>query len=293
MFSGCLLFVTSPVSVHGEVLEFPLSSYEVSGLVLSFGGQGSSDKCGCMRSGGYRVASQRQQREFPLSSYEVSGLVLSFGGQGSSEKCGCMRSRGYRVASQRQQRVGAISFCRQLLYEYWPFGVILSSSVAPRLSGDNLSLRGSSDETESSLSVARRRKDDSLSLRGSLRKRSQTSLSLADGEEEIVDYLPLRGSPRRRRTALSLWVDILDSEGKSKSFVRFFLAVALVDGDIWLSVGGSPPRRRSSLSMPLRDSYRDQREMKGSTCVSYVLWNERSGRFINTGECYSPTSGPK
>uniref|UniRef100_A0A0D3BJ14 Uncharacterized protein n=1 Tax=Brassica oleracea var. oleracea TaxID=109376 RepID=A0A0D3BJ14_BRAOL len=161
---------------------------------------------------------------------------------------------------------------------------ILSSSVAPRLSGDNPSLRGSSDETESSLSVARRRKDDSLSLRGSSRKRSQTSLSLSlwlTARKEIVNYLPLYGSPRRRRTALSLWVDILESE------------VALVDGDIWLSVGGSPPRRRSSLSMPLRDSYRDQREMKGSACVSYVLWNERLGRFINTGECYSPTSGPK
>ncbi|CAN7085743.1 unnamed protein product, partial [Brassica oleracea var. botrytis] len=50
------------VWVCGPSSEFPLSSYEVSGLVLSFGGQGSSDKCGCMRSGGYRVASQRQQR---------------------------------------------------------------------------------------------------------------------------------------------------------------------------------------------------------------------------------------
>ncbi|KAF3522437.1 hypothetical protein F2Q69_00049775 [Brassica cretica] len=64
MFSGCLLFVTSPVC--GPSSEFPLSSYEVSGLVLSFGGQGSSDKCGCMRSGGYRVASQRQQRLLPI-----------------------------------------------------------------------------------------------------------------------------------------------------------------------------------------------------------------------------------
>ncbi|KAF2577075.1 hypothetical protein F2Q68_00005824 [Brassica cretica] len=93
---------------------------------------------------------------------------------------------------------------------------ILSSSVAPRLSGDNPSLRGSSDETESSLSVARRRKDDSLSLFVAPRGNEARPLSLSlwlTARKEIVDYLALYGSPRRRRTALSLWVDILESEG--------------------------------------------------------------------------------
>ena len=109
----------------------------------------------------------------------------------------------------------------------------------PFREGDSLFLHGSStcrrnsmspwdsDETRSSLSVARRRKGDSLSLSlflcDSWRKRSQTSLSRwLTSTKEIVDYLPLRGASRRRRTALSFWVDKLESEGKFKVFVVFF-----------------------------------------------------------------------
>uniref|UniRef100_A0A0D3ECE3 Myb-like domain-containing protein n=1 Tax=Brassica oleracea var. oleracea TaxID=109376 RepID=A0A0D3ECE3_BRAOL len=118
-----------------------------------------------------------------------------------------------------------------------------------------LPLRGSS------LSVDRRRNDNSLSLRGSSRKQRRSYLSL--------------GCCRRGRKSLiiSLTVGILDGEeplSLSLSLwinwnrkVRLFLLVALVDGDIWLSVDGSPQRRRCSLSMALRDSFRFCDELKG------------------------------
>ncbi|KAF8055376.1 hypothetical protein N665_1296s0002 [Sinapis alba] len=43
-----------------------------------------------------------------------------------------------------------------------------------------------------------------------------------------------------------------------KEIADYLPLLALVDSDIWLSVDGSPQRRRSSLSMGVRDSLRDQ-----------------------------------
>ncbi|KAG2276628.1 hypothetical protein Bca52824_059183 [Brassica carinata] len=68
------------------------------------------------------------------------------------------------------------------------------------------------------------------------------------GGKSLIIYLAVGLLVGKGRRSLSGWINW-------NRKVRFFLAVALVDGDIWLSVGGSPPRRRSSLSMPLRDSY--------------------------------------
>ncbi|KAF3551171.1 hypothetical protein DY000_02008974 [Brassica cretica] len=116
---------------------------------------------------------------------------------------------------------------------------ILSSSVAPRLSGDNPSLRGSSDETESSLSVARRRKDDSLSLRGSSRKRSQTSLSLslADGEEgnrRLSRSLWVSSSAKDRSLSLGGYTGI----GRFDSFSRWLSSMAIY-GSLSMAIYGS------------------------------------------------------
>ncbi|XP_013650951.1 glutathione S-transferase T3-like [Brassica napus] len=57
---------------------------------------------------------------------------------------------------------------------------------------------------------------------------------------------------------ISLFVGLLDGEGPLSLCVDLLESKALIDGDIWISVGGSPQRRRSSLSMALRDSLRDQ-----------------------------------
>ncbi|KAF3569644.1 hypothetical protein DY000_02017797 [Brassica cretica] len=171
---------------------------------------------------------------------------------------GSLRDRllGTRVGERRGERRSVCSVCLVSLETSLenspsssPRRAIVSLSVVPRRKAI-LPLRGSS------LSVDRRRNDNSLSLRGSSRKQRRSYLSL--------------GCCRRGRKSLiiSLTVGILDGEeplSLSLSLwinwnrkVRLFLLVALVDGDIWLSVDGSPQRRRCSLSMALRDSVRDK-----------------------------------
>ncbi|WZZ81857.1 hypothetical protein YC2023_102429 [Brassica napus] len=94
------------------------------------------------------------------------------------------------------------------------------------------------------------RKGDSLSLRGP-RGNEARPLSLGGcrrGGKSLIISLSVGLLVGKGRRSLSGWINW-------NRKVRFFLAVDLVDGYIWLSVGGSPPRRWSSLSMPLRDSY--------------------------------------
>uniref|UniRef100_A0A0D3AS20 No apical meristem-associated C-terminal domain-containing protein n=1 Tax=Brassica oleracea var. oleracea TaxID=109376 RepID=A0A0D3AS20_BRAOL len=103
-------------------------------------------------------------------------------------------------------------------------------------------------------------------------RRAIVSLSVVPRRKAI---LPLRGSARKRRyslyvvplspwlvdetTILSLFVAPRGNEkGPLSLSVQLFLVVALIEGDIWLSVGGSPQRRWCSLSMALRDSVRDK-----------------------------------
>ncbi|KAF3505867.1 hypothetical protein F2Q69_00008410 [Brassica cretica] len=112
------------------------------------------------------------------------------------------------------------------------------------------------------LSVGRRR-NGIVSLRGSQTK-GRFSLSLRGPRGNEARPLSLGGCRRGGKSLIiSLSVGLLVGKGRRSLSgwinwnrkVRFFLAVDLVDGYIWLSVGGSPPRRWSSLSMPLRDSY--------------------------------------
>ncbi|KAF2564490.1 hypothetical protein F2Q70_00015755 [Brassica cretica] len=65
--------------------------------------------------------------------------------------------------------------------------------------------------------------------------------------KEITDYLPLRGSPRRQRTALSICG--CTGIGRFDSLSRRLSSTEL-------SVGGSHQRRQSSLSPALIDSLR-------------------------------------
>ncbi|KAF2560950.1 hypothetical protein F2Q70_00018301 [Brassica cretica] len=94
---------------------------------------------------------------------------------------------------------------------------------------------------------------------------------------EITDYLPLRGCPRRRRTALCVSVDLLELEGSI------------------LSRGGSRRRRYMALcqwisstapevSVDGSDSLRSNKRFMWLASVN--IWSEiHHTRFINTDKC--------
>ncbi|KAH0935341.1 hypothetical protein HID58_012458, partial [Brassica napus] len=104
---------------------------------------------------------------------------------------------------------------------------IFSVPVVPRRNGGTPCLRGSSASLNQSLS--------SWLLD---QPTTDVSLFVPPRVHRRLGNIPLRGSPGRRRTALSL--EILESEGS-----------------IW-SGGGSRQRRGRSLSKALRESLRDQ-----------------------------------
>ncbi|KAF2537653.1 hypothetical protein F2Q68_00019051 [Brassica cretica] len=114
------------------------------------------------------------------------------------------------------------------------------------------------------LFVAGRRTDDSLSLSLFVAPRgneSSSSMAVVEGGKSLI---------------ISLFVGLLDGEGPLSLCVDLLESKALVDGDIWISVGGSPQRRRSSLSMALRDSLSSQ-------------VNENNAAVDDDGTCRPPS----
>ncbi|XP_048602870.1 uncharacterized protein LOC125581456 isoform X2 [Brassica napus] len=170
----------------------------------------------------------------------------------------------------RRERMSLITVC---------FGSLLSFSRIRSIIGE-----GEGDSL--SLSMIPLRDGHDPSLPRSSRKRDPLSPCLVDEttmlalfvapREETKTDLSLGGCHRGRKSLIiSLSVGVLEVEGPLSASlwiywnwkVRFFLAVALVDGDIWLCVSGSRQRHRRSLSMaPIRSGLSG--EITGATSIS-------------------------